>query len=379
MRIVITKNGKIIIGEIDPQIRYKSLITNHRVHNPLMSKKLLNRSKLGLSRNHSLRNTINNLSIHQNLEIEDVLQNVSSRKMNNLKSSSQCKILNIDPNKGLMIPQSMADRYFANDRVSSENTNKNLLPDVFISINKSIENEANKKGFNYVCNNISSLQSMTDKEIEASFSHKKITEENSSSQIFPTDHNDVHPRYTTSFNLPKILPAYPLKYIINPYSINNMKKEMRIKEYELNKGKPLTEDDFRSKVIPSPTLNLELSLKNEIKTENTNLITYLNKSKDIKVPFVERLSTYDNDQIKRLNKISQKTMFIKGQEKVIRDKIQNKIKEQYRLSSEEYKEGLETLKEKLHRYEDIVKIEEKKKLIKGKDIYKNIRKLKNIG
>jgi hypothetical protein len=117
MRIVITKNGKIIIGEIDPQIRYKSLITNHRVHNPLMSKKLLNRSKLGLSRNHSLRNTINNLSIHQNLEIEDVLQNVSSRKMNNYKSSSQCKILNIDPNKGLMIPQSMADRYFANDRV----------------------------------------------------------------------------------------------------------------------------------------------------------------------------------------------------------------------------------------------------------------------
>ena len=80
------------------------------------------------------------------------------------------------------------------------------------------------------------------------------------------------------------------------------------------------------------------------------------------MPFVERLSTYDNDQIKRLNKISQKTMFIKGQEKVIRDKIKNKIKEQYRLSSEKYKEGLETLKEKLHRYEDIVKIEEKKKI-----------------
>ena len=46
---------------------------------------------------------------------------------------------------------------------------------------------------------------------------------------------------------------------------------------------------------------------------------------------------------------------------LLKKKIQNKIKEQYRLSSEEYKEGLETLKEKLHRYEDIVKIEEKKK------------------
>ena len=204
---------------------------------------------------------------------------------------------------------------------------------------------------------------MREKDLESNTSLKKSIEDNTSSLMLNTDQNELG-RYTASFSLPKILPAYPLKYIINPYSIRNIKKEVQIKEYELKKGKKLTEDDFRSKVVPNPRYNLELSLKNEIKTENTNLITYLNKSKDIKVPFVERLSTYDNDQIKRLNKISQKTMFIKGQENVIKKKIQNKIKEQYRLSSEEYKEGLETLKEKLHRYEDIVKIEEKKKIDK---------------
>ena len=364
MRIVITKNGKIIIREINPEVKYKNLLTSH---NQFMSRRFGNQSKLSHSRNNSFGNTSNNLSIHnKNLNIDDVLSNVQSNKKN-LKSTSQCKILNLEPNKHLMLPQSIADRYFE-DQSSLEIEDKNLLPDVFVSINKSIEKDANTKGFNYIYNNISSLQTMHDKEIEENMSRKKSLEDNSS-LLLNTEQNDMG-RYSTTFNLPKILPAYPLKYIINPYTIKNIKKEAKLKEYELKKGKKLTEDNFRSKVIPDPRYNLELSLKNEIKIENTNLITYLNKSKDIKAPFVERLSMYDNEQIKKLNKISQKTMFIKGQEKIISDKIRNKIKGLYRQSSEEYKKGLETLKEKLNRYENIVKAEEKK-IIDKRERYLN--------
>ena len=364
MRIVITKNGKIIIREINPEVKYKNLLTSH---NQFMSRRFGNQSKLSHSRNNSFGNTSNNLSIHnKNLNIDDVLSNVQSNKKN-IKSTSQCKILNLEPNKHLMLPQSIADRYFE-DQSSLEIEDKNLLPDVFVSINKSIEKDANTKGFNYIYNNISSLQTMHDKEIEENMSRKKSLEDNSS-LLLNTEQNDMG-RYSTTFNLPKILPAYPLKYIINPYTIKNIKKEAKLKEYELKKGKRLTEDNFRSKVIPDPKYNLELSLKNEIKIENTNLITYLNKSKDIKAPFVERLSMYDNEQIKKLNKISQKTMFIKGQEKIISDKIRNKIKGLYRQSSEEYKKGLETLKEKLNRYENIVKAEEKK-IIDKRERYLN--------
>jgi hypothetical protein len=364
MRIVITKNGKIIIREINPEVKYKNLLTSH---NQFMSRRFGNQSKLSHSRNNSFGNTSNNLSIHnKNLNIDDVLSNVQSNKKN-IKSTSQCKILNLEPNKHLMLPQSIADRYFE-DQSSLEIEDKNLLPDVFVSINKSIEKDANTKGFNYIYNNISSLQTMHDKEIEENLSRKKSLEDNSS-LLLNTEQNDMG-RYSTTFNLPKILPAYPLKYIINPYTIKNIKKEAKLKEYELKKGKRLTEDNFRSKVIPDPRYNLELSLKNEIKIENTNLITYLNKSKDIKAPFVERLSMYDNEQIKKLNKISKKTMFIKGQEKIISDKIRNKIKGLYRQSSEEYKKGLETLKEKLNRYENIVKAEEKK-IIDKRERYLN--------
>jgi len=160
------------------------------------------------------------------------------------------------------------------------------------------------------------------------------------------------------------LPSYPLKYILNSNSLNNIKKEVNLREYLLKKGKRLTEDNFRSIVVPDPKLTLETSLKNEIKTENTNLITYLNNSNDIKCPFVERLSKYDDEHIKKLNKISQKNIFLKGQEKVIKEMIQNKLKGQIRRSGEEYKEELEDMKEKLNQYEGIVKSEEKKKIDK---------------
>ena len=363
MRIVITKNGQIIIKEINPEVKYKSLITSHNT-NP--TRRLWNKPKLNYSRNNSFGNTSNNLSIQrQNLEIDDVLLNVQTHKKN-FKSLSQCKFINVEANKHLTLPQSIADRYFS-EPTSIETEDKNLLPDVFESINKSIEKDVNNKGFNYVYNNISSLKTMREKEIENSFSRKKS--EDNSSYLFNTEQNDIG-KYTTTFSLPKILPAYPLKYIFNSNSINNIKKEAIMKEYELKKGKVLTEDNFRSKVVPSPRYNLELSLKNEIKTENTNLITYLNKSNDIRFPFVERLSKHDYDKIKKLNKISQKTMFLKEKENIIRNKIKDKLKGVYRQSSEEYKKGLETLKEKLERYEEIMKEEEKKK-INNKERYFN--------
>ena len=346
MRIVITKNGKTIIKEINPEIKFKSLISSH---NPFSIRRIKSISKLKHSRNNSFGNkNASNLSLfHQNLEIDDVLLNVQTKKKN-AKSLSQCKFINLETNKHFVLPQSIAERYFS-EPSSIENENKNLLPDVFESINKSIEKDANQKGFNYIYNNISSMQTIMNKEDNSSF-------------FINTDQNDN--RYSTTFSLPKVLPSYPLKYIINSGSIKNIKKEAKLKDYEIKKGKRLTEDNFRSKVMPNPILNLESALKNEIQTENINLITYLNKSKDIKFPFVERLGSHDNEQIKRLNKISQKTMFIKAQEKVITDKIKNKLKGVFRQSSEEYKKGLETLREKLNRYETIIKEDEKKKINK---------------
>ena len=153
--------------------------------------------------------------------------------------------------------------------------------------------------------------------------------------------------YTTTFNLPKILPAYPLKYIISPKSMRNLKKQaFKMDEDKLTDNR-LTEDNFRSHTKNDMKTTLSLSLKNEINAENTNLITYLNKEKDIRVPFIDRISKFDKDKLRKLNKINQKTMFVQSQEKLINERIKDKLRAQFRNSSEKYKEGLENIKDKL--------------------------------
>jgi len=108
----------------------------------------LNKSKLNYSRNNSFGRTSNNLSIHQqNLEIDDVLSNVQSSNKN-FKSFSPLKIVNIDANKHLMLPQSIVERYFS-EPASIETVDKNLLPDAFESINKSCKIKCKNLQYNF--------------------------------------------------------------------------------------------------------------------------------------------------------------------------------------------------------------------------------------
>ena len=357
MRIVITKNGRILIQEINPDVKYKNMLTNSKSLNKtkFFPKNIQFNKLKKKAYGNSVKNIFSPQNKPKNLKIDEVLSDFNSPKS---KSKSLCKILNIDPNKRLNMPQSISERYFSTqvNSMNLDNEEKNILPDVLISINKSIEKDASKMGLDYVYNNISSLQTMKEK--------------GEDKMLFTNSEQDGMGRYTTSFNLPKVLPAYPLKYIISPNSVKNLKKQAIKLENDLYKDKRLTEDNFRSKVKKDIKRTLALNLKNEIKSENTNLITYLNEDKDIKTRFIDRLSKFDDNRLRRLNKISQKTMFIKEQEKIIKERIKDKIIAQFRNTSEKYKEGLENIKDKLIISEKIITSEEKK-VVDKKERYIN--------
>ena len=357
MRIVITKNGRILIQEINPDIKFKSLFTNHKSFNTskTFSKKIDFNSLKNNTYGNSTKNIFSPKKKIKNMEIDYVLSDFNSPKS---RTKSLCKILNLEPNKHLNMPQSIAERYFSTqiNSDSTDNEEKNILPDVLISINKSIEKEASKMGLDYLYDNISSLQSMK--------------EQGNGNMIISNTEPDGHGKFTTNYSLPKILPAYPLKYIIPPKSINNLKKQAIKMENEFYKDKRLSEDNFRSKLKKDMKRTLTQSLKNEIKTENTNLITYLNKDKEIRVSFIERLSKFDDNRKRRLNKISQKTMFIQAQDKLLKERIKDKIRAEFRNTSEKYKEGLENIKNKLIKSETIINNEEKK-IIDKKERYIN--------
>jgi len=357
MRILITKNGRIIIQDIHPEIKYKGLLTSQK---SFVSKKNFNNLTLNSLKHKTIDKSTKNI-FHpkkklKNLEIDDVLSEINSPKMNN--SKSVFKMLTIDPNKNLNMPQSVADKYFSTqfDSMNNDNEDKNILPDVLISINKSIEKDASKRGLDYIYNNISSLQTMKENGRNRMMSINTEREEQG--------------HYTTNMNLPKILPSYPLKYIITPKILKKLKKQAIKMEYDSKKDKRLSEDNFRSKVKKDLKTTLELNLKNEINAENTNLISYINKDKEIKVPFVDRLCNFDDNKLRKLNKISQKTMFVQGQEKIIKERIKDKIKTKYRNASETYKDGLENIRCQLMKSEKIINDEEKK-IVDKKERYAN--------
>lgn len=357
MRILITKNGRIIIQDIHPDIKYKGLLTSQK---SFVTKKNFNNLTLNSLKHKTIDKSTKNI-FHpkkklKNLEIDDVLSEINSPQMNN--SKSVCKMLTIDPNKNLNMPQSVADKYFSTqfDSMNNDNEDKNILPDVLISINKSIEKDASKKGLDYLYNNISSLQTMKENGRNKMMSINTEREEQG--------------HYTMNMNLPKILPSYPLKYIITPKILKKLKKQAIKMEYDSKKDKRLSEDNFRSKVKKDLKTTLELNLKNEINAENTNLISYINKDKEIKVPFVDRLCNFDDNKLRKLNKISQKTMFVQGQEKIIKERIKDKIKAKFRNASETYKDGLENIRCQLMKSEKIINDEEKK-IVDKKERYAN--------
>ena len=133
MRILITKNGRIIIQDIHPDIKYKGLLTSQK---SFVSKKNFNNLTLNSLKHKTIDKSTKNI-FHpkkklKNLEIDDVLSEINSPQMNN--SKSVCKMLTIDPNKNLNMPQSVADKYFSTqfDSMNNDNEDKNILTDVLI-------------------------------------------------------------------------------------------------------------------------------------------------------------------------------------------------------------------------------------------------------
>ena len=372
MRIVITKNGKIIIQEINPDIKYKRLlarstIKNHMQNNP--TNKSLNKNTSNSFDNKLARSSYNNNATFNKEDIDDVLINMKNQNT----EPSNFKVVKLSNTKKLNMPSLMAEKYMKegnsnNNKVNNsfDENKKNLLPDVFVSINKNIEREANEKGYEYIYDTINCL-----KKDSIDNYNSKSSRGNSLPQSMNL--NETATVNNSRFTLPQILPAYPLKYIINRNSYKTALQNAVKEEKSLKKGKKVTEENFRTVVEPNPRQVLENSLQNEINSQNRNLIMYLNKKDDLSGQFIQRLSKYDDDEIQRLNKISQKAIFSKNQDSVIHEIIRKKINGDYVNLSEKFKSQLENMKDDLNNYDKVMKNEDKKRIDKKERYFQQYR------
>ena len=264
MRIVVTKNGTTIIKELEdlPQRRY-----------------------------HSIDSI--NLSSHKTEEANP-FQNVNPKAKN-------YKIVNIAETK-LKIPPIMEEKY---TKVESNNQNfdQQVIPDVFLSINKSIESNINSSSNNS--------------------------------------------------KLPIIRSSFPIKYVIKPESYKKLENDIKKQQEDLYiKGKKVNDTCFRSQVYEDPKKIFDRNSLKEINAENRNLIMYLNSDETISNQYMDKLNRYNNDRLKKLNKICQSAFYYRDQTALIEKYIKQKLIHDAVQTSEYYKEKLDEMKSDLDKSKD---------------------------
>ena len=217
------------------------------------------------------------------------------------KKNPNFKTIKVLNHENLDIPFLMSKKYNDNNNNSSQKTNS--VPDLFYSINETIDKEITNKSRN--------------------------------------------------IKLPVIRTSFPIKYIINPYSYKKLENEVKCKRENLKRVK-LNENNFRSVYYDDPVKKFERSVSSEIKIQNKNLIMYLNEDNDISNNFIKQLSNFNDEKLIKLNKICQKLFLFKNKNQNIQKNIKDKLNEDTVKINNTYKNRLNELKKDLEKSKSIL-------------------------
>ena len=263
MRIVVTKNGTTIIKELEdlPQRRYHSIDSF-------------------------------NLSSNKSEEINP-FQNLNPKGKN-------FKMVNIAETK-LKIPPIMEEKYTKVESKDKE-YDQQVIPDVFLSINKTIDSNLNS---------------------------------------------------SNNSKLPIIRSSFPIKYVIKPESYKKLEEDIKKQQENLViKGKKVNDNCFRSQVYEDPKKIFDRNSLKEINAENRNLIMYLNSDETISNQYMDKLNKYNDERLKKLNKICQSAFYYRDQSALIEKYIKQKLIHDAVQTSEYYKEKLDEMKSDLDKSKD---------------------------
>jgi hypothetical protein len=128
-------------------------------------------------------------------------------------------------------------------------------------------------------------------------------------------------------SLPAIREEYSLREIIPSEVVQEMKAKIK-KDYDYkHKDGRQNESNLRSPVrsFDSIIQDVDSRINTKIKTDKINLIYYLNNKKKISEVLLNKISSYDEERISRVNKICQKVAQGIEREKVFKKIIENKL------------------------------------------------------
>ncbi len=250
----------------------------------------------------------------------------------------------------------MEDRFNPKKNISESPISSNISSSKTEESNPFLK--INKKGDNYKEITIQETKLKIPPIMEEKYSKTENPNSQFNNEVIPDVFLSINNTMNTSSNskLPLIRNSFPLKYIIKPESYKKLEKDVKIKEESLKtRNKELNENCFRSQVFEDPKKIFDKNSSKEIFAENRNLIMYLNSDDTISNKYMEKLYKYNEERIKKLNKICQSAFYYRDQGAVIEKFIKQKLKSDAVQTSEYYKEKLEEMKNNLEKSKDYIR------------------------
>ena len=328
MRILVTKQGNIIIQEIDDSMpiltqnlnsmnKFRGYSTNYSIRNP----KMIGRNQLAndfYKTNNLFRQNSNDSYYNYGSTFSSRQKLNAKRRYKNLEDSEitkeelqTAKQIKLNEHK-ITFPKQFAEKY---------------------------ENDILNNGIINASNNI--LPSINSKKID-------IQEGSNSSLI----------RKEKFLSLGEIIPNNSLK---------EMKKKIIKDRLIRDRATVITENDFRSSYDPETEIQKFNNILNgaKLNSNKSSLIKYLNEKK-VDPLTIKILSNQDGDKISKINKMCQTIFQNQDKEKLFNDIVKNKAKQRINNTKKEFQTAINCLgsdinllQEKLKKYDK--KIDNKEK------------------
>lgn len=348
MRIIITKNGKYIIQEMDNEttpIRYQKISRNRfpslykrKSINNISEYLRLNKKKLSWGQNPPSRKSVSQNNSMNNFFSRDVSK-INSSELNKAKKVKLAK-------KKLNISQNLLDRYYdADDAYKMKLSN----------FANELKRKQNKK-------NDSEMQ----EEKKDFFEFAKNT--NNNSQI------------KKRILLSEIISKMNLKILKHQISKQNTGyDDTRLPLNDTNKDSFNFRSKFEDKKL---TLNnLKILLNIPINPDRKDLINYFKQQKEIRPHYFENFLKYDEQQIYKLNKICQLIFDQKENAKKINEYLKEKKINEEKLAKDKGMNSIMYVDKLMHETNGIIgsyeRYKENCKNKRNKIFKEQVRKIKN--
>lgn len=226
----------------------------------------------------------------------------SSRSNNNLTESSFPKALEVKMKK-IQISKLISDKY------NKDNSNNNLLLDLPELIQKKIPPNINSN--NSIMRNFNNTSDMTDYQLS-------------------------------------------IKEILPQNTFLELKKELKNDLFVRDRNSKIDDTKFRSS-FKEKTENevLEENMNSKIGSSYVNLIKYLNSRDNLKYKFVQKISSFDEERLSKINKICQKVIDNNEKFDLFSKISKEKLDLKKRKDLIEYHEKLDTLSKNLFKASEI--------------------------